>query len=401
MFEWFRNIWYGTEKQYIDVRIPQLTGKKFDINQSLSISTVYTCINILASTISRLPLEVYQFTPESGKVKDKKNPLYNTLHYNVNNYTTSNTYFSYIETIRNLKGNAFARIIRKGTQISLKIIYNWQVIGYGIINDELYYFIKDREDGNAAPINSSEILHYRSLVTRDGIWGVNPIESLRANLSATSKGLESIDSFYENNANSPKALKSTVSGANQGKMLEALEKFKNEYAGAVNAGKMIPLPPNTEIQELKLNFADAAFIETVRFNAEQIAALYNIPAHRAGIVTASKFNSVEFMTLDFKVNAIASIARMYRQEHDFKLLTTQELNTGKSIEHNTNALIELDNKAKMEGYKTLSQIGAISPNQVSQFENLPIDADGDVRIIPMNMMSLKKIKKDETQGFGN
>ena len=45
MFQWrgisgiINNIWYGTEKTYITHRIAQLTGKKFNIDDSLNIST--------------------------------------------------------------------------------------------------------------------------------------------------------------------------------------------------------------------------------------------------------------------------------------------------------------------------------------------------------------------------
>lgn len=391
----FVNWLIGTEQNYIDNYMPSLTGNKFSISQALNISTVYTCINILASTKSRLPLEVYQTDELRGKTKDKKDPRYPTLHYNFNQYTTSNTAISYLETVRNLKGNSFLKIIRKGQKITLKIVYNWQVIGYGIINDQLYYYIKETETGEATAINSMEILHFKSLVTKDGVWGINPIEALRMNLSSTYKGLKTIDSFYENNANTPKAIKSTVAGANQGKMVEATKKFEKEYSGSTNAGKMTVLPPNTEIQELKLNFLDAQFIETMRFNDEKIAAIYNIPPHRVGISTASKFNSVEFMTLDFKVNAVAANARMYRQEFEYKLLTEKERIEGKSIEFNTNAMIELDHKAKTEGYQKLFQAAAISPNQIAEFENLPRDPNGNFRVYPMNMI---KTDKNTTDG---
>ena len=60
-------------------------------------------------------------------------------------------------------------------------------------------------------------------------------------------------------------------------------------------------------------------------------------------------------------------------------------------------MVELDHKAKTEGYKILSQMGAISPNQVAQFENLPTDQSGNVRIIPMNMMNLSKIKNPDNE----
>lgn len=388
---------FSTEKVYIKERIPILTnGKTFELSQAGAISTVHTCIKILGETLSKLPAEVYFEDQIKGKLKDKEDYRYEIIHYNPNQYTTSQIFFNALETNRGFKGNSFAKINRlsNGRIQSLEIIDPDLIVAYKVTNGSLYYTLKNKETETEDPISSMDLLHFR-MMTKDGIWGVNPIAALRSNLSTTYKGMQTIDSFYDNNANSPKALKSTVSGANQKAMLEALAKFNTEFSGSTNAGKMVPLPPNSEIQELKLNFADAEFIATIKFNANQIAALYGIPPHMVGNTEASKYNNVEQMEIGFKADTISPIARMYRQELEFKLLTTEERKKGKSIEFNLNAMIETDHKTRLEGYKTLSQIGAISPNKIAQLENLETDINGDVRLIPMNMMTLEKVKQTE------
>jgi HK97 family phage portal protein len=401
MFEFLKNIFVGTDKQYYDVRIPQLiSGKTFDLSSAEKISTVYTCIDILGKTLSKLPLEKYIET-DQGKKKDKQSPLYELVHYNPNAYTTSQSFINALETNRNFKGNSFAYIERdpaSGRPVSLRLLLPGQVQGYYIENGSLYYFIQmDLSKDKLTVVSSINILHFK-MMTRDGIWGLNPIEALRLNLSTTYKGMQTIDTFYDNNATSPKALKSTISGANQKAMLEALDKFNKDYSGAGNAGQMVPLPPNTEIQELKLNFGDAQFIETVKFNANQIAALFGIPAHMVGNTEASKFNNVEQMEIGFRADTISAIARMYRQEFEMKLLTTSQRAGGESIEFNLNAMIDTDAQTRFEGYKVLASIGAISPNKIAQIENLETDPAGDVRLVPMNFMNLEKISKPtETQ----
>ncbi len=387
---------FTTIKHYVENRIPILTGhsNSYDSSRPLGVSTVFTCIDILGKTLAKLPLDMLVNLDGQGKVKDKTNPLYNLLHSSPNNYTTSFNFIQTLEVNRNLKGNAFALIDRDKNAFPnrLRVVKPSAVIAYNVVDNELYYFI-ELENGALQAIPASDMLHFKML-TLDGIWGITPIEALYYNLSSTHKALKTIDSYYQNNAASGKAIKSTVSGANQNKMLEAVAKFKKEYAGPGNAGTIIPLPPNTEIQELSMNYKDAQFIETIKFNANQISASFGVPAHMVGNTETSKYNNVEQMSIGFKADTISPIARMYRQELEAKLLSTNERQT-KSIEFNLKAMIETDHKTRMEGYEKLWRMGAINANTVARIENLPTHLEGEKYYVPMNHIATDKKPEDK------
>ena len=268
-FKSLQNMWVGRTDVFMDTVVPTImNGSPFDINKAESVSSVYICVKTLADTLSRMPLNVY-VESDRGRIVDKNDYRYPLLHYNPNNYTSSQTFFAALEYYRNIKGNSFAKIYRdrSGRVVSLELLSPSRVMGYGVSNNELYYMVSEGDDmSNQKEVkyNASDILHFRGL-TKDGIWGINPIEAIRLNVSSTYQGLQVLDAFYKNNATSPKAIKSTISGQNQKAMLEALNDFKTKYTGAVNAGQMIPLPPNTEVVDLQLNFADAIFIDTIKF----------------------------------------------------------------------------------------------------------------------------------------
>jgi len=398
-FKSLKSLWVGTYEMYNDIVIPSILGSNtpFDINKSDQVSSVYICIKTLSDTLSKLPLNIYIESPK-GKLVDKVDYRYPILHYNPNNYTSQQTFFAALEYFRNLKGNSFARIIRdkNGFVTSLEIISPSKITGYGVKNGELYYKMVEGDDKNSPEItlNASEILHFRSL-TRDGIWGINPIEAIRLNVSSTYQGLTTLDSFYRNNATTSKAIKSTISGQNQKAMLEALNDFKQKYAGSVNAGTLIPLPPNTELMDVQMNFADAVFIDTIKFNAGQIASLYGVPPHLVGIFEASKYANVEQMTLEFKATTLTAIARMYRQELEHKLLTTQERINGKSIEFNMMALTEADSTTRINNQLSLMKSGVITPNDIAKTEGYSTFEGGDAHYLPGNFISLEE--KQTTQ----
>lgn len=363
----------------------------FDIQNPEVISTVYTCIKILGETVGRLPIRVLRMDANKGKVKQIDHNLYNLLHYKPNNYTNSNTFFTTLEVWRNLRGNSYARIYRdfNGFVTSLEIINPDHVKGYVIVNNNLYYKVFNKLTKKYDTINADEILHFK-MISKDGIMGLNPIEAIRLNASSTWEALGTIDNYYKENGVNPKAIKSTVSGANQKAMLEALDKYSSLYAGKKRAGAILPLPPNTELQELNMNAIDAAFLSMLGYNDAKISAIYGVPAYLIGDNSNSKYSNIEQTQLSFKTNTVASIARMYRQELEIKLLPTYELNQGFSIEFNLMALVETDHKSRIEGYGKLANIGVLTPNQIAILEGFETYEGGKDHYIQTNMQSVER-----------
>lgn len=383
----------AAEKIYNYLNFPP--GNNFDLSSASSIATVYTACKILSDDVGSFPIEVYKDDETLGRISNKDDYRYSLLHYNPNSYTTSNTFFSTLEYIRNIKGNAFAKIIRdpKSLKISsFQIVSPDRIVGYEINNGKLFYQYVENPDKNYILVNAEEFLHFRAL-SSDGIMGANPIEKLRLNLSTTYKAFSTIDKFYDNNATSPKALKTTVpEGVNPKEWQARIADFNDKYTGVHNAGKMITLPPFTELQDITLNFADAQFIETIRFNADQISSLFKIPPHLVGNFESSKFNNLEQLQLNYKINTIRPILRMYRQELEFKLLTDTERKNGMSIEFNTNSLVETDSKTRIENMKSLFGMGVVTPNMIAKLEGKPFETyeGGDNHFLLTQLMSVEK-----------
>jgi len=390
-----------TEIQSMIDKYLNLTSIDFDNTLAGNISTVYTACKILADDVGSFPIKMYT-NDKGGKVPMKDDYRYPLLALEPNSYSSSNVFFGTLEYIRNIKGNSFALINRNpsGLITGFQIINPDFVTGYSIVNDTLFYLIKEKKDKDPVPVNADNVLHFRQL-TADGVWGINPIEKLRLNLSATYKAFTTIDKFYDNNAMSPKALKTIIpENVNPKQWQEKVIDFTNKYGGFKNAGKIISLPPFTELQDISLNFKDAEFIGTIKFNANQIAALYKVPPYMVGEFEHSKFNNLEQLQLGYKINTMRPILRMYRQELEKKILTTQERLDGVSIEFNTDALVETDSKTRIENYKQLFGMGILSPNQIAKIEGYTTYQGGDDHYMLTQLMSVENYNaknKKETE----
>ncbi len=375
----------GSDAAYdLEVLSPLVDGGKKNVysnSDAEKIGTVMTCIRILSDSISRLPLNIYQATGEGNQVM-RDDYRYDLLHYSPDGIVTSNSFFSALEYQRNLRGNSFARIIRDrttGRAKSLQFITSNAVGGYKMSRGKLFYIVYE-QNGNETKkiaVNANDMLHFKML-TKNSLWGVSPIEAQRLTLSTLWKSTNTVNNYYENNAFSPKVLKSLIPDAQfQKQFAEAMKSFKTNNVGVANAGKIIKLPPFTEIQELSLNPVDKAFVGGQEFSVSQIASFFGIPPEMVGVITSSKFNNVEQGALNFRVNTMAPIIRMYRMEMEHKLLTAEERKAGKSIEFVIQALLETDLTTKSAYYKSLFDLGVMTSNQIALLEGLPTYTDGD------------------------
>lgn len=380
-------IYLGTDKEFENqVVIPLINGTKKNTFQNSDVDGIIsamTCVKVLGDTISRIPIKIFNYSDSSGPQIDKSDYRYDLLNYSPDNIITAQSFFSTLEVNRNLRGNSFARIRRNrasGRVTSLELIPTNRVGGYKIVRGQLYYMIykKDSEGKKKEEtVNSNDVLHFR-MFSKNGIWGFNPIEIQRLNMSTLWKAKQTVDNFYENNAFSPKVLQSKIPDVQfQEVFAEAMREWKNNNVGPANAGEVIKLPPFTEIQELSLDPVDAKFIESMKFDTTQIAAFYGVPPDMVGVYEFSKYNNVEQKQQEFIVNTIAAITRMYRQELEMKLLTTKERKSGKSIEFQTQALIETDIKTRSQYFKTMQNLGVATPNQIAKLEGFPTFEEGD------------------------
>lgn len=366
----------------------------FSTEDGRRLSAVVICSKILAQDIGRLPLKIYQTDDTGNKTIKRDDYRYLLLHNHPNSYTDSYTFWSSVEFIRSFEGNAYVKINRDTNKrpASLEIIANDNISGPVLINGNLYYEISE-EGKQPYSINSSEILHFRNL-SANGFKGRDPKDDLNLNLGISFKALTTIDNFYNNGAIATKALETVIPDSiNPKEWVAKVDDFNSKYQSYLNANKTVVLPPFTKLVDLNVNFADAQFIDTIKYNNGQVASYYGIPQHKLGNIEYSKYNNLQEMQTDYTKNTIGPIITMYRRELEFKLLSDEEILDGYSIEFETGALDITDSKTRIANYKDLFSLGAITPNQIAKLENFPAFTGGDDHYLLTQFMSVENYNK--------
>ena len=364
-----------------------------------TLSSIYTCIRILSETLSKIPCYLVN---KSGDDKEflKDESLYKLLRYSPNNYMNITSLISTLETHRNLTGNSYALIVRKnGKPDSLELVYplymsslintaliNTSTFNYivriEIIDGQLYYIIN--KNGNIITVSGDDVLHFKTF-SLDGFSGISPIDSLRQNVNMSLSAFNTINSYYQNSNFTTKYLKSTLANPNIKMVNQTVDRINEANKNTNQKGGLSMLPLNTEMVNDKMSFVDAALIETIKFNNQQIGSVFGVPGYYLGERESMRFTSIEQEQLAFKTNTIHSNVNIYEEEFNNKLLTQKQRDAGWEFEFDLNSMIEIDYKTKIQGYKDLFAMGVISPNNIAKLEGFETYDGGNKHYIMTNL----------------
>lgn len=371
------------------------SGKTVNERTALQTTAVYACVRILSETIASLPLHVYQYT-EGGKAKDTEHVLYTLLHDEPNPDMTS---FVFRETLMShllIWGNAYAQILRdrSGQVIGLYPLLPDQMSVHRSEKGKLYYVYNRYEEDNpnfqekgSIVLSQEEVLHIPGLGF-DGLIGYSPIALAKNAVGMTLACEEYGASFFSNGANPGGVLEHPGILKDPGKVRDS---WNAVYQGTRNAHKVAVLEEGMSYKQIGIPPEEAQFLETRKFQINEIARLFRIPPHMVGDLEKSSFSNIEQQSLEFVKYTLDPWVVRFEQALKKSLLLPEEKKTH-FIKFNVDGLLRGDYQSRMNGYAIGRQNGWLSTNDIRELEELnPISPEegGDLYLINGNMTKLK------------
>lgn len=371
------------------------SGKTVNERTALQTTAVYACVRILSETIASLPLHVYRYT-EGGKAKDTEHVLYTLLHDEPNPDMTS---FVFRETLMShllIWGNAYAQILRdrSGQVIGLYPLLPDQMSVHRSEKGKLYYVYNRYEEDNpnfqekgSIVLSQEEVLHIPGLGF-DGLIGYSPIALAKNAVGMTLACEEYGASFFGNGANPGGVLEHPGILKDPGKVRDS---WNAVYQGTRNAHKVAVLEEGMSYKQIGIPPEEAQFLETRKFQINEIARLFRIPPHMVGDLEKSSFSNIEQQSLEFVKYTLDPWVVRFEQALKKSLLLPEEKKTH-FIKFNVDGLLRGDYQSRMNGYAIGRQNGWLSTNDIRELEELnPISPEegGDLYLINGNMTKLK------------
>jgi HK97 family phage portal protein len=147
---------------------------------------------------------------------------------------------------------------------------------------------------------------------------------------------------------------------------EAKDAFNDGYAGAVNAGRIPILNGTFDFKQTNgMSMVDAQFLESRRFELQEIARIYRVPPFMIGDSVASNYGTgIEQQTLGFLNFCLDPHLVGWEQSLAHTLLTTAEQNAGFYFKFDRDQLANVALEARANFFKAMREMKVFSPNDV-------------------------------------
>lgn len=355
---------------------------------AMKTSAVWACVRVLSWSMAAMPLHVYQELPNSGHKKAAQLPIYRILHREPNPWETSFTFRAVAMVHLCLYGNAYAEIEYDGFGKirALWPIPPWCCKPMLTTQKGLFYQVTMPDTKEIKNIQDYRMLHVMGLGT-DGFQGLSPIrqhmESIGISLAAEEFGA----AFFGNGMNVGGVVEHPGELSDQGS--ENLRKSLNEkYAGLGNASRLMLLEEGMKYQKVGIPPDEAQFLETRQFQVEDVARMYNVQPHKIMHLLHATFSNIEHQGIEFVTDTILPWAVNFEQEYDRKLLPD-----GFYTKHSLEGLLRGDSAARATFYRELSYLGALSPDEIREKEDMNPEPDeiGKRYYVQQNMVPVDRV----------
>lgn len=370
------------------------SGKSVTERSAMQMTAVYSCVRILAEAVAGLPLHLYRYKEDGGKEKAIDHSLYLLLHDEPNPEMSSFVFRETLMTHLLLWGNAYAQIIRngKGEVIALYPLMPNKMTVDRNENGQLYYqYIRSNEEAPTMPnstviLNTSDVLHIPGLGF-DGLVGYSPIAMAKNAIGMAIACEEYGAKFFANGAAPGGVLEHPGTIKDPERVRQS---WQSTFGGSGNANKIAVLEEGMKYTPIGISPEQAQFLETRKFQINEIARIFRVPPHMVGDLEKSSFSNIEQQSLEFVKYTLEPWLIRWEQSIQRSLLSADE-KTMYFAKFNVDGLLRGDYASRMSGYATARQNGWMSANDIRELENLdriPTEDGGDLYLINGNMLPL-------------
>jgi len=370
------------------------SGKAVNERSAMQITAVYSCVRILSEAVASLPLHLYKYT-DTGTEKATEHLLYFLLHDEPNPEMTSFVFREALMTHLLLWGNAYAQIIRNGKGEVLAL-YPLMPDRMNVDRDEhgdiVYEYMVSQEDapinkGSTVKLSPSEVLHIPGLGF-DGLIGYSPIAMAKNAIGLAIATEEYGSKFFANGATPSGILEypGTV------KEPERVRESWNKGFGGENNHKVAILEEGMKYTPISISPNEAQFLETRKFQIDEIARIFRVPPHMVGDLERSTFSNIENMSLEFVKYTLAPWVTRWEQSLSRCVFNDDEKRQ-LFFKFNVDGLLRGDYQSRMNGYAIARQNGWMSANDIRNLEQqdqIPDEEGGNLYLINGNMLPLKQ-----------
>ena len=391
-----QNLFTTKKRSFLDYATGQLrsqsgSGIIVSENTAMTYSAVWQACRILSESVAQLPMYVCEKEKNGDKIIRSDHAMYKLVHDEPNPYMTQFNWTQKCMYDLCVNGNSYVQIIRnqQGKPIELMPL-DHQNITIKILEGVIYY----SDAGTGQTIDMFDMLHFKTM-SKDGIVGLSPIDTLANTISNGLGLLEYSNSYFRNGAKVSGVLQTDAS-LSQESVDRLRNSFNMNYSSIGDSNKTLVLEEGLKFNAISLSNEASQFLSSREFSIAEIARCFSLPPHLLRDLSKSSFNKIQEQSREFVQFSLMPYIRIFETELTRKLFSNGE--KGKLfIEINTNSLLRGNPQERAEYYRTMLNIGALSVNEIRRKENMNSVDEGDNLFMQMNMTTLKNITESKNE----
>ena len=362
------------------------SGVSVNEESSMTFAAVWNAVVLISSDVAKVPLPLYRRLPDGGKETYRDHRLYELLHDEPNPETSS---FKFRQTMQGhtlLWGGGYAEIERDdaGRPVALWPMMPWSVQPFRNTTGGLKYRVYQPSGGEIV-FDRQDVLHLSGFGV-DAISGYAPIRKAIESLGIAIATQQFAAAFFGNGSTFGGIISYPAGVAtNEQTRKENRKAIESRHQGVDRSHRLLTLYEGATYTQMGIPPDAAQFLETRRFQVEEVARWFNIPVHKLKELARSTNNNIEHQSIEYATDTLQPWFRMWEGELRLKLIPRLERKI-QFFEHVTEALIRGDSAAQGDLVSKQFSVGGISPNEIRSKFNYNPRPDGNDIYVPSNTM---------------
>ncbi|WP_313162488.1 phage portal protein [Kosakonia cowanii] len=352
----------------------------------LSFHAVFSCISLIASDISKMPLRLMR-RDSNGIWKENNSGTPARIYRRPNAFQNRMQFFECWLNSKLCHGNTVVLKIRniRGDITELRIL-DWNKVTPLVADDgSVFYQINpDNMTGVDASVTvpAREVIHDRFNCLFHPLIGLSPIYA--AGLAAMQgHHIQENSAHFFRNGSKPSGVIEVPGNITDENARKLKANWDTGYTGE-NAGKTGLLSNGAKYSPISMSADDAKVVEQLQMSEKIVCSTFHVPAYKAGVGDLPSYDNIEALEQQYYSQCLQTLI----ESIELLLDEAFELEDDAGTEFDVSALLRMDSERRIKTLGEGVKNTILTPNEARRSENLPPVTGGDELYLQQQNFSL-------------
>lgn len=360
-------------------------GRDVTVETAVQCVAVLACVRVIAETVASLPYFVYRRGLDGARERDEKHPLYAVLHDQANPEQTALEFRETMAGNALLWGNAYAEVERSGGAVRALWPLRPDRMQETRDPQDRLLFIYTLPNGEPVPFRPNQLHRWR------GPWGgQSPIALARQAVGLALATEEYGARFFGNDSRPGGVLQHPGRLSDEGASRLKAD-WEALHGGLKNRHRVAILEEGMTWQTIGIPPQDAQFLETRKYQTQEIARLYRVPLHLIQDLDRATWGNIEHQAIDFVTHTIRPWLVRVEQATARDLFADTPSRRTHYAEFLVDGLLRGDAMTRAQALAIQRQNGVLSANEWRAIENRNPINGGDALLVDGTMVPIDQV----------